>query len=576
MDMKRNVIAALLALAMLVTSVAALTGGLAASADAITTRGDVSGDGAIDMKDVLLLRKAIAGLAKLTDETAADVNGDGAIDMKDVLLLRKYIANLDVSLTPLPGASEPTSDASSQEPFSQEPSSTEPSSADPTSSEPTVEDLLIPDQITMSFYDKDCTQYGLTWHTYTPSPNPVLQYVKGSTTDPADFADAMTAPAVSDHFSARSMPYDLATNTFKYANLVSVEDYCHKAEMKDLDFATEYSYRVGDADAGVWSAIATFTTRAETVDTFSFVNISDTQSENKSSLGYTYMRTALESAFAQIGTPAFILHTGDFVETATLHNLWRNMLNGNQDLLMQTPMMLSCGNHDSSDHGADYMQIHRFDIDVDTSKMDTKLGLYYSYDYGNAHIVVLNTASTSAQVDDTNDDASLDRAQYEWLKADLEANTKEWTFIAMHIPMFAPVGHGSDDEKPIMQKQLLKLFCDNHVDMVIQGHEHLYMRTYPMNESGKPIKDVPTVEEDGVTYLQDPDAPIFFMTGKTGMNGEGPYGSFDPSPFAKYGDSEETSYGLFRIEGNKLTVTANYTQNGQIKSYETFGIIHEK
>lgn len=58
--------------------------------------GDVNGDGSINMKDVLLLRKYIAGQqdADLTQEDlwASDLNQDGAVNMKDVLLLRKYIA----------------------------------------------------------------------------------------------------------------------------------------------------------------------------------------------------------------------------------------------------------------------------------------------------------------------------------------------------------------------------------------------------------------------------------------------------------------------------------------------------
>lgn len=569
MNIKRRVISVLLALTMLVTSMTALTGSLTASA-AVATRGDLNGDGVVDMKDVLMLRKFIANLIELSDEAIADVNADGSVDMKDVLLMRKYIANWDVTLAPLPETSEPVSEVSvSEEPVSEEPSAEEPSVPPSVSS-----DLLIPDQITMAYYDPDCTQYGITWHTYTASSKPTVQYVKGRTTNTADFADAMTAAAASTHYDIKSMPYDYATNTFQYTNTFNVTDYCHQAVIAELDFATEYSYRVGDADADQWSAIATFKTRAETVSDFTFVNVTDTQSKNNISEAYTYMRTALEKAFSQVGTPAFILHGGDFVETSSLLNQWRNMLNGNEDLLMQTPLMMVCGNHDSTYKAADYVQMRHFNIGVDTTDMNSILGIYYSYDYGNAHFVVLNSNSTSKRTDGTDDDASIDQKQFEWLKADLEANTQEWTIVALHHPLYAPAGKNGD-EKPILRAQLLKLFNDNHVDMVIQAHEHLYMRTYPMDENGTALKDVPTVKEDGVTYLKDPGAPIFYMTGKTGKGGDAPYGEYDSDPFVKIATGMETSYGLFHIEGNKLTVTANYVYNGSIRSYETFGIIHE-
>ncbi|MBP5303511.1 MAG: dockerin type I repeat-containing protein, partial [Clostridia bacterium] len=66
------------------------------------SRGDVNQDNEIDMKDVLALRKQIAGVATGLDLVLADANGDNEIDMKDVLLLRKHIANIPVSFAPLP------------------------------------------------------------------------------------------------------------------------------------------------------------------------------------------------------------------------------------------------------------------------------------------------------------------------------------------------------------------------------------------------------------------------------------------------------------------------------------------
>ncbi len=56
--------------------------------------GDVNGDSVVNMKDVLNLRKSLAGIDVDVDEVAADVNSDGAVNMKDVLVLRKYLAGI--------------------------------------------------------------------------------------------------------------------------------------------------------------------------------------------------------------------------------------------------------------------------------------------------------------------------------------------------------------------------------------------------------------------------------------------------------------------------------------------------
>ena len=60
--------------------------------------GDANGDCEVDMKDVLQIRRAIAGIALLDPVRAlcADVDGNGSVDMKDVLRLRRIIAGLDV------------------------------------------------------------------------------------------------------------------------------------------------------------------------------------------------------------------------------------------------------------------------------------------------------------------------------------------------------------------------------------------------------------------------------------------------------------------------------------------------
>ena len=58
--------------------------------------GDVNGDGLVTLKDILLLRKIVAGVETLPDSylANADVNGDGYVTLKDILLLRKVVAGI--------------------------------------------------------------------------------------------------------------------------------------------------------------------------------------------------------------------------------------------------------------------------------------------------------------------------------------------------------------------------------------------------------------------------------------------------------------------------------------------------
>lgn len=65
--------------------------------------GDVTGDGEVNIKDVIILRKYIekfdysTGTSSVDIEAGADANGDGTIDMNDVNLIREYIAKYNYS-----------------------------------------------------------------------------------------------------------------------------------------------------------------------------------------------------------------------------------------------------------------------------------------------------------------------------------------------------------------------------------------------------------------------------------------------------------------------------------------------
>lgn len=54
---------------------------------------DANGDGAIDLKDVVVLQRYLCGGWNVeVDESNADVNQDGSLDLKDVVIMRRYLA----------------------------------------------------------------------------------------------------------------------------------------------------------------------------------------------------------------------------------------------------------------------------------------------------------------------------------------------------------------------------------------------------------------------------------------------------------------------------------------------------
>jgi hypothetical protein len=87
----------ILTLAMILSALTVFVGGATSDGAHGYLPGDVNDDGEVTTKDVLVLRRYIAGIDdyKKINPLAADVNGDGEITTQDVLKLRRYIAGLD-------------------------------------------------------------------------------------------------------------------------------------------------------------------------------------------------------------------------------------------------------------------------------------------------------------------------------------------------------------------------------------------------------------------------------------------------------------------------------------------------
>ena len=98
----------------------------------------------------------------------------------------------------------------------------------------------------------------------------------------------------------------------------------------------------------------------------------------------------------------------------------------------------------------------------------------YSWDYGNAHFVALNEYYNG--VSDTGTGGDVVDELYDWLVADLEANTKPFVFIIGHEPAYPEYRHVGDslDQYPAHRDRFWKLLNDEQVTAYFCGHTHYY------------------------------------------------------------------------------------------------------
>jgi dipeptidyl aminopeptidase/acylaminoacyl peptidase len=106
--------------------------------------------------------------------------------------------------------------------------------------------------------------------------------------------------------------------------------------------------------------------------------------------------------------------------------------------------------------------------------------LSYSFDTQGWHFVTVDS-NTTLQTLPTS-------AQYQWLAADLAANTAPCTVAFLHHPRFSI---GTQGDTPRLDA-MWRLFVDSGVDIVLTGHDHNYQRWVPMDGDGNPSADGPT------------------------------------------------------------------------------------
>jgi len=433
-------------------------------------------------------------------------------------------------------------------------------------------------KVTVTFHGDSTNSKGFTWYTSLDSKHSDVQVVKKNGAKKPNFKNK---PLL---FSGN---HTVSTN--------SQGEYVHKVVATGLKADTEYYYRVGDVSLNKWSEVGSFTT-APKKGAFTFIDLADTQAkaEDEAVLSSQTIAKALDT----VPNAEFVIHNGDIVDNGVKEEQWNWLLGHSQKSLLNTTIVPSAGNHEDEN----YAFIDHFNLDV-PKKSATKTGAYYSYDYSDAHFVVLNSNEDSEKY------ANFSEDQINWLKKDVKAakaNGAKWVIVNIHKGPYTTSNHATDDDiigPNGVRNQVAPLMAELDIDFVLQGHDHIYARTKPIKSDGsasqaEKIKETKkgqtieyTVNPEGSIYLIPATAgPKVYYKNQNSVLGEAYYNLFevaDENHAAIYGpdpsDSRRPVRGQIQnfvgitINKNKLTaVTYEIDQNkNYAKPYiiDQFGII---
>ena len=350
-----------------------------------------------------------------------------------------------------------------------------------------VKDYEVSDKIknvSITMAEDTTTQRGVCWHTEEDSATAV-QFVIADKYD-GTFEGAKT-------FRGR-------TEAFK-------DIFVHKVTLTALKPGTEYVYRVGDDVKNEWSEIGTFRTD-DGDENFKFIAIADVQAGNEDN--FIKASNVMKAAYDTMPDAEFYTSLGDYVNDCTQEEwdwYFEKFSFANSSLAI-APV---AGNHDGNitnkiNHG---WFNNMFNLDVAPDECITAEGVYYAFDYGNAHIVVLNT----------NDMYPMTIQQVNWIKNEMNASDAQWKIILMHRAFYSAGKNLIKPDTIIMREQLLPVFDELGVDLVMAGHDHVYMRTNQV-KGDKLVEDVTYVTEmfNGVetTFAVDPDGACHILPGTAG------------------------------------------------------------
>src|SRR5437867_3997261 len=134
---------------------------------------------------------------------------------------------------------------------------------------------------------------------------------------------------------------------------------------------------------------------------------------------------------------------------------------------------------------------------------------FYSFDYQNVHIL---TMSTEIPLDTTSE-------QYSFVKNDLASAASNpsinWIVVDFHRAMY--LSDGGYGVSYSLRKYYHALFDQYNVDLVLNGHQHAYERTFPLkyNSVDRPK---PIVTDNNTSSYNDPQEEIFATVGTGGQS----------------------------------------------------------
>jgi len=357
---------------------------------------------------------------------------------------------------------------------------------------PTATPGAVPSRIVLTWTGDPARTQAVTWRTELAAASPQAQVAK-FIADPKFEPSAVTVHATSEKD-------DLGDGR-------SAAHYA--ARFEGLEPGTAYCYRVGDGQ--IWSEWNAFRTASAKPEPFRFLYVGDEQNSIKS-----LWSRSIRRAYAAAPDARFLVHAGDLVAEGYDDHLWGEWSDALAFISATVPSIPVPGNHDlhqppgspaaKTSLAAAWPWRRHFALPSNGPDLDDMPGQSYYLDYQGVRFIALDVNAFCEEGYDAAARKRVTDKEVEWVAKVLSDNPNRWTIVVQHQGIYAI---SSGREYAAMRAALAPLYEKYHVDMVLQGHDHVYARTHKI--AGDRIVDPAA---PGVIYVISVSGPKMYKTQK--------------------------------------------------------------
>jgi len=280
------------------------------------------------------------------------------------------------------------------------------------------------------------------------------------------------------------------------------------AILDQLEDKTEYAYRVGGD--GAWSETYTFKT-GKFDGNFDFLFFGDPQIGSSGDVPKDQAGWAdtLKVALAANPDAELLVSGGDQVETAGTESQWTAFLAPTE--LRSYPWVATIGNHDV---GSKAYEQHLWTPNTDRALSHYTTGANrsggdYWFIYKNVLFIDLNSnayLTSAAGVDADEAHLGFVRNVVQQYGAGIK-----YTVLIYHHSIYSPAVHANDGDNQERRRDFPVAFSQLGVDLVLQGHDHSYSRSYMIDHGFKQN----AAEKPGAANVFQGPGGVIYITGNS-------------------------------------------------------------